>query len=92
MPYDVTMCDGGECPRKEDCLRFTGERYARQDFFGSPPYNKQTGECELFMTNRPNPEWVRDLAYKYYLEENCPPNKELEHWLRAEQTLIARMR
>ena len=87
MPYDMLLCTGEGCPQKENCYRFTRPVYGRQDFFGSPPYKKDTGECEHFMSNKPSLSAIRDMAYRYYVEENYVQGKELEHWLRAEKTL-----
>lgn len=45
MGYDITLCEGGDCPQKEYCKRFLLEVLGRQDFFGKPPF-KDDGTCE----------------------------------------------
>lgn len=52
---DITMCSGTNCPKKEECYRFTA--YAnehRQSWFNEPPFkiveNKFT--CEMFWGDR----------------------------------------
>jgi hypothetical protein len=92
MPYDVCMCEGGRCPLKENCLRYTGRISARQDFFGMPPYNISTGTCEHFWSDRPHPEQVARLAYQIWESENYPENRSIEFWLRAERLLINSIR
>ena len=35
----------------------------------------------------PTHEEITRYAYAIYLEEGCPPNRELAHWLEAEEQL-----
>ena len=51
MP-DICMCNGGKCPNKEHCYRFTAtpSEY-RQVYFSNPPYEE--GEpCRYFTPNK----------------------------------------
>ena len=46
MP-DITMCEGGDCPLKESCYRYTAtpSEY-RQSYFTEIPYNKEEDKCD----------------------------------------------
>jgi len=92
MPYDVLMCNGGKCTLKTNCLRFTGIILARQDFFGSPPFDSSNNSCVHFMSDRPSSEKISKRAYLIWLENNCQVNKDVEYWLKAECELIDRIR
>jgi hypothetical protein len=49
MP-DITMCEGKDCPLKEDCYRYTAiPNEYRQSYFMNPPYNKEEGKCDHHM-------------------------------------------
>jgi Protein of unknown function (DUF2934) len=88
MPLDITMCPGGDCPQKEHCLRFTGVILGKQDFFGTPPYLQNPNACPYFMDDIPTQEAIRQQAYAFWQEENCPVGKDMELWLRAEAHLL----
>lgn len=46
MP-DIAMCEGGDCPIKETCYRFTAKPSAyRQSYFSVPPI--KDGECSHY--------------------------------------------
>lgn len=46
MP-DISMCNGNDCPLKEDCYRYKAKPSKfRQSYFFTPPY-KGT-DCEYF--------------------------------------------
>lgn len=46
---DITVCDGGECPLKNNCYRFLAERNPLwQSYFTEIPYNKETNTCSEF--------------------------------------------
>ena len=47
MP-DIAMCEGGMCPIKETCYRFTADPSDYQSYFGNPPFKEVDGspECE----------------------------------------------
>ena len=82
------MCSGGDCPQKENCIRFTGAVYGRQDFFGTPPYDVITGACNSFIDDRPSNEAVRVQAYNLWQEAGCPDGRHVEFWLSAEAYLL----
>lgn len=52
MP-DITMCEGGECPQRKTCWRFTAipSEYM-QSYFVTPPF--KGGKCEYY--------WATDQA------------------------------
>lgn len=58
MP-DISMCNGGDCPLKEMCYRYTAKpsEYA-QSYFETPPIND--GKCDHFMQDwsKQKPEFV----------------------------------
>jgi hypothetical protein len=44
---DIAMCLGTNCPLKEDCLRFKGERNPySQSYFAQVPF--ENGKCEFY--------------------------------------------
>lgn len=88
MPIDISMCPGGECPLKDNCLRFTGVIYGRQDFFGTPPYLNQIGDCSYFIDDRPAQEAIQHQSYAFWQEDGCPDGEDLTYWFRAEMYLI----
>jgi hypothetical protein len=46
---DISKCDGGECPLKEKCYRFTAPSNEHwQAFFTFVPYNDELKECDMF--------------------------------------------
>ena len=48
MP-DITMCEGTDCPFKNECyLHRTVPSKYRQSFFAKPPYNKEKNSCDYF--------------------------------------------
>lgn len=86
MPYDVTMCPGGDCPLKQDCYRFRAEPLGRQDYFGSPPYDFTSQSCEYFWPPRPILDAdIQTRAYYIWQREGCPEGKAGEHWLQAKR-------
>jgi hypothetical protein len=92
MLYDQCACEGGECPQRERCLRYRGERAGRQDFFGSPPFDRSSGECEHFVdiaTLDPTDEQIRSNAYYLWLSAGRPEGCADEHWSAAERALKA---
>lgn len=88
MPYDITMCSGGDCTLKENCLRFTGKAYGRYDSFGNPPFNTSTNNCESYMDDRPEPAQIQQKAYQLWLQEGTPSGSDLYFWLSAEKELL----
>lgn len=45
MP-DIAMCEGGECPVRENCWRYMAPASHWQSYFGTPPYNEEG--CDYF--------------------------------------------
>jgi hypothetical protein len=44
---DISMCEGTDCPLKENCLRFKGERNPySQSYFTEVPF--KDGKCEFY--------------------------------------------
>ncbi|MBL8680306.1 MAG: DUF2934 domain-containing protein [Myxococcales bacterium] len=92
MLYDQCACDGGDCPLRARCLRYRGERHGRQDFFGAPPFDPASGECEHFADVAaldPTDEQIRTRAYYLWLAAGKPEGRADEHWLEARRALEA---
>ena len=54
MP-DISMCEGGLCPKKEQCYRYTAIPTGMQSFFLYPPFTtlKEGDEiCEYYWDNK----------------------------------------
>jgi hypothetical protein len=51
MP-DISMCAGGNCPKKQDCYRFIAKpSQYMQTYFVHPPYDVKEQTCEMFWDN-----------------------------------------
>ncbi len=51
MP-DISMCVGGNCPKKDSCYRYTATPTPKwQSYFCKPPYNKKTKACANYWEN-----------------------------------------
>ena len=51
MP-DISMCAGGNCPKKQDCYRYTAKPSEyRQSYFSEVPYDVKEQTCEMFWDN-----------------------------------------
>ena len=48
---DITLCKGGECPKKDKCYRFISVGDGRQSYFTKPPYEKK--KCKYY--------WKKDI-------------------------------
>jgi hypothetical protein len=49
---DISMCDGHECPKKQECYRYTAPvNPYRQAYFTFTPYDKDHALCEMFTPN-----------------------------------------
>ena len=92
MPADICMCSGGDCPQKTHCLRFTGAIYGRQDFFGTPPYLQNVGNCASFLDDRPSQEAIRAYSYTLWEQAGGLNGNDEAHWLCAEAELLNRRR
>lgn len=53
MP-DISMCQGKDCPLKEECYRYkaTPSKFM-QSYFGEPPYDKKKKECDYYWPVKP---------------------------------------
>ena len=51
MP-DISMCEGGMCPIKETCYRFTADPSDYQSYLGNPPFKEvdedNNSKCEYY--------------------------------------------
>jgi hypothetical protein len=92
MSYDITHCWGGNCPLQDTCLRCTAVIGGRQDFFGSSPFNKITGDCEHYWDDRPSEEKISQLAYQLWQQSGCQHGNAVTHWLVARKQLIENVR
>ena len=46
---DITMCEGTNCPLKENCYRFNAESNdLYQSYFTEVPFDKKTNDCEYY--------------------------------------------
>ena len=45
MP-DISMCEGGDCPKKEQCYRFTATPCQGQYY---SPFYKDWQQCQMFL-------------------------------------------
>jgi hypothetical protein len=51
MP-DISMCAGGNCPKKQDCYRYTAKpSQYMQSYFSEVPYNIEEQNCDYFWDN-----------------------------------------
>ena len=48
---DISMCQGGKCPRKETCYRFTAPANPYRQSYGSFDIMFEGKECEAFLSN-----------------------------------------
>jgi hypothetical protein len=54
MP-DISMCAGGNCPKKQDCYRYTAKpSQYMQTYFVHSPYDVKEQTCEMFWDNKEN--------------------------------------
>ena len=49
---DISKCLGTDCPKKENCYRFTAPNSYLQSYFSKPPI-KENGECEYYWPLKP---------------------------------------
>lgn len=84
MPYDITLCAGGDCPIKNFCHRHTAEVLGRQDFFGTPPFDFSTKKCAYFLRNEAFFQHIRKKAFKIWELSDKSQNNSTTHWEQAE--------
>ncbi len=92
MLYDQLHCLGGECPQRKACVRYRARVYGRQDFFGSPPFDRRDQSCAHFIALEslaPTQGAIRTRAYHLWLSAGMPEGRADEFWLEAERTLVA---
>jgi hypothetical protein len=52
MP-DISLCEGGDCPFKETCYRFTAKpNELYQSYFTEPPYNEKEKKCDYYWEDK----------------------------------------
>ena len=88
----LTLCTGGDCVLRHSCLRHTKEITARENFFGSVPYDDQTQDCQYYLNEAPSENDIQQLAYQLWQQDGCIKNSALNYWLRASQQLILKRR
>jgi hypothetical protein len=89
MPYDITLCAGGDCPIQQFCHRNTAEIIGRQDFFGSLPFNFSEKKCTYFLKNEAYFEYIRKKAYEIWKRNNEQKDNSLSHWQVAEDEFLS---
>lgn len=45
---DISMCEGTECPLKEECYRFSAPKSMYQSYFVEVPYDKEQKKCDYY--------------------------------------------
>jgi hypothetical protein len=48
MP-DISKCQGGNCPFKENCYRYKSKAFMYQSYFTDIPYDKEKDVCKFFI-------------------------------------------
>eukprot|EP01098_Paradermamoeba_levis_P003111 TRINITY_DN144_c0_g1_i1.p1 TRINITY_DN144_c0_g1~~TRINITY_DN144_c0_g1_i1.p1 ORF type:complete len:100 (+),score=19.95 TRINITY_DN144_c0_g1_i1:102-401(+) len=87
---ELTACPGGDCPLKQDCLRYRAVRYGRYNSWGSIPYDQQKKSCEHFVSInklKPTEESIRQRAYMIYLNNGKIEGRDKENYFQAEKEL-----
>jgi Protein of unknown function (DUF2934) len=90
MLHDQLHCPGGECPLRRDCVRYRARVYGRQDFFGSPPFDRAAQSCAHHMPLGaliPSAATIRTSAYHRWQAAGSPEGRAEEFWLDAERSL-----
>ena len=62
---DIAMCNGNNCPMKDNCYRHTATPNERWQTMISPPINLETLKCNSFWDNDP---------YRKIKDKNGKPN------------------
>jgi hypothetical protein len=88
MPYDISMCGGDNCPKKQLCYRFTAEIVGRQDFFGNIPFDFSTNSCEMFWKDPIIDNRIRKRAYEIWETNGRPDGESVAHWQEAEREIL----
>jgi hypothetical protein len=93
VPFDITMCPGGDCPLRQRCYRYRGIPEGRQDYFGSPPFERDT--CDSFWDIaklEPTEDEIRTRAYHLWLAGGRVEGADETHWQIASAELRERAR
>lgn len=85
MMSEYILCTGENCPLKLDCYRFTGVFYGKQNYFSTPPFDKQLGECRELLSNE---HQIRQIAYQLWLDSGKPCCSEQADWLKAKGKIL----
>ncbi|WP_394994051.1 hypothetical protein, partial [Emticicia sp.] len=88
MPYDITLCAGGDCPIKQFCNRHTAEILGRQDFFGSIPFDFFNKNCSFFIKNDNYFGHIRLKAFEIWEMSLNQSQNSLQYWQLAEEAFI----
>ena len=88
MPYDITMCAGGDCPIKKLCYRHNAEIEGRQDFFGNLPFDFSINSCSYFWKDEIVDKKIRLRAYQIWEENGRNFVDSLTHWQQAEKEFM----
>jgi len=51
---DITMCEGKNCPKKEECKRCVEVPHSRQSYFIKVPYNFEKNQCDFYVRSKKN--------------------------------------
>jgi Protein of unknown function (DUF2934) len=88
MPYDITMCVGGDCPIKKLCYRHNAEIEGRQDFFGNLPFDFTKNSCDSFWKDTMVYEKIRLRAYQIWESDRRILGEDVAHWQQAEKEFM----
>lgn len=61
MP-DITMCKDNDCPKKEECHRFTAISDKMQSYFLQTP--RKGKECVYYWPNKPNKKYESNTGIR----------------------------
>lgn len=50
------VCKGGNCPLKEECLRYAKKLTENQQYYTTVPYDENGGKCDFYL-----PMWMLDM-------------------------------
>ena len=82
-----TLCEAEAnnqiCPIRATCYRYTTPVRLRDRYV--LPYNFDTNECDLFVTNIPEESFIRTTAYYMWMREGKQEGKADEYWQLAYQ-------
>lgn len=93
MKNDFLLCDGLNCPLKDNCYRFIIEPNKNSEFLGDAPYDKNNNYCSFFL-KIPflDEEYIRTKAYYLWIKGGCRDDKTLENWYMAKKEVIEELK